>query len=154
MITVCAISEVKKENYDEVWLITRSPGKVSLNGIKHIPALSPSKSLFFGYLNKSKANQWNKQTFESWYVPEFINELKRNIIEPGDTKSSYDYLNELFTKDQEDKRIALCCFCTPNGKKELLCHRLVIAAILKAVSCKVNVDGLDPNNTYYNQFMM
>lgn len=126
MITLKSINEVKYNEFDEIWLIVRSAGKsqsmLKQPNVKHVPALSPSKNLFFRYLQWQKDKFWGKQCFETKYAPQFIAEAKQS----PDFVSAMTTLKNL---DSMGKSIALVCFC----KDETLCHRSIVGAL-----CAIN----------------
>lgn len=110
MVYVKQISDIKTEEYDEVWAIVRSiknPGKMI-----QVADLSPSKGLFFWYRGLVREGKWGHQAFQEAYAPQFIHELAEN-------KKAKDCLNRLYVLDKMGKNICLACFC----KEEELCHR-------------------------------
>lgn len=123
MIRITSISELRHETiqYDETWAIVRSL-KNPIKGVKQVADLSPTKQLFYSYLNWKKAGIWNNDTFATKYVPAFINGLKAN-------PNAKALLAELVDKAQAGKNICLLCFC-PD---ETLCHRSIIAGLLQGI---------------------
>lgn len=126
MIYIKNIREVNKYDYDEVWAIVRNFKNPS-SWMIHVPELSPSKNLFFKYLNLKNNGLWNKQTFESIYVPQFLTEMNTDIAQ---TK-----FKELIDKSNNGKNIALVCFCTDAS----LCHRTLVGNILKSLGTDVKM---------------
>lgn len=126
MIYLRSISQIKCEEFDEVWLIIRSTGKATgmlkHNNVKHKPNLSPSKELFYAYLNWKKQGTWNASCFEQKYAPQFIQEAQTNPYFVKD-------MVELKNLDIVRKKIALVCFCGD----ETLCHRSIVGAL-----CMIN----------------
>lgn len=109
-------------NADELWFIVRSAGKCmdlirNSKKCKWIPDLSPQSELFHKYLDLKQRN-WNEQTFQSVFVPTFINNLKCN-------PKGLEYL-KLLEQEGFNKHIELICFCD----HEELCHRSIIGGIL------------------------
>lgn len=126
MIYLRSISKVKYEEFDEIWLIVRSLGKAAhmLNhpNVRHMPDLSPTKELFYAYLNWKKQGCWNKSCFEQNYVPQFLRESQANPY-------FIQNMVELQELDKAGKKIALVCFC---GDEET-CHRSIVGAL-----CAIN----------------
>ena len=122
MIYFKSISEVNVNDYDEVWFIVRSNKNIRHIG-KWVPALSPSKELFFDYLSWKKTGKWNKDMFENVYRPRFIKEILNNEV-------ALNNLNYLYAVGKE-KDICLVCYC----KDERLCHRSIIKQILIDKGC-------------------
>ena len=118
MIKCISIRDINKEQYDEVWVIVRSLKNPIKNTIQ-VKHLSPSYDLFLKYLALRDKGQWNKDSFENIYVPQFLDEIKHNPL-------ARNLLNKLFEMDKNGKRIALACFCTD----EALCHRSILAGML------------------------
>jgi len=81
--------------------------------IFHIPELSPSTQLFFEALNLKKAGKWNNDTFNTIYLPKFVEELKQ--------PAAYQKLEELVELSRS-KNILIVCYCS----NESLCHRRIL----------------------------
>lgn len=139
MIRITSIRNIKDDTYDEVWAIVRSM-KTPSNTIKQVTALAPSEKLFYQYLTLKKNNEWNKHTFATVYVPQFMKEMFN--------KESGNMLNYLYRQDQEGKKICLVCFC-PNEK---LCHRSIIAGLLQGAGCSVITDN--PKTDYSDYYRL
>lgn len=137
MIDVKVISDVKYEDYDVVYAIVRSM-KYKSNKIIQVPELSPSKELFFEYLKLKKAKNWNKETFEKIYVPQFLKEMKE--------KKATDWLNKIYIEGKQ-KRICLVCFCP----QEELCHRTIVQGLLQGV--KANISLEKDYRKYYEMYV-
>ena len=135
MITINRIGDVQRGQYDDVWAIVRF-FKGNNDWIKHVPELSPSHRLWATFHKLRLSGKWNANSFEDIYLPRFIEEMK---CIPAREK-----LNELYTLDRQGKRIALVCFC----KDESLCHRSIIAGLLKAVGC----DVVTPSGMHYTRY--
>ena len=126
MIEIKAIKDVKYEDYDVIYAIVRSM-KYKSDKIIQVPELSPSRELFFEYLRLKKENNWNKDTFERIYVPQFLKEMKE--------KTATDWLNKLYI-DSKQKRICLVCFCP----SEELCHRKIIQGLLQGAEANISLE--------------
>lgn len=131
MITISRISDVRYEEYDEVWAIVRSM-KYGNPHVKHVPELSPSWPLFGKYRKLKADGQWNEGTFKGIYVSEFLNEMKG--------KRQRELLNELFATKKD---ICLVCFC----EEEWLCHRCIIGGMLQGAGLEVK--GLSRDYSFY-----
>lgn len=136
MITIASIREISP-NYDLVYGIVRSL-KNKPDYVTQVPELAPSSGLYSWYLKTKDEGNWNESTFNSIYVPRFINEL---------TQESKSKLKEIGGLDKQGKNILLFCFC-PNEK---LCHRSIIAGILQGMKCNVNI-SID-YSYYYDMFL-
>lgn len=120
MITITNIRQAKPNDFDEIWAIVRSLKSKSPYLIQ-VPELSPSWNLFKKYLALKEQNNWNENTFQTVYRPQFLTELAQD-------KQAQAKMEELISKHNAGKSIALVCFCTdPN-----LCHRSIISDILHA----------------------
>lgn len=127
MISICSIRNVKPEDYDEVWAIVRSL-KSKSPWIKHVPELSPSMDLFMKYRRLVEKSEWNENTFQTVYVPQFLQEMHNPLA-----KARFEELKAL---DAAGKNIALICFCP----RENLCHRSIIAGILQGDGIRINTE--------------
>lgn len=141
MITITSVKHMKDQPYDETWAIVRSMKK-PIPGVIHVPELSPSLNLFWKYLSWKKSGAWNADTFQNYYVKQFLTELIQN------KDAAYPALNQLCLKDNNGKNICLVCYC-PD---ETLCHRSIIAGLLQGVDCHVQTDTGADYSTYYDAF--
>lgn len=127
MIDICSIDQAnpKKyknaEKYDEVWAIVRNLKDKPSYVTHHVPELSPSLDLLTWYRRQVDSKHWDKNTFENGYRPRFESEMKDN--EAAEAK-----IKELKEKNDQGKKIALCCFC----KDVSLCHRSIVSEMLDA----------------------
>lgn len=131
MVTILRIQDVDYEKYSEIWAIVRSL-KYASPRIKHVPELSPSWALFNLYLRMKERGEWNRETFEHIYVPQFLKEMQG--------KKQQQLLNELFSTT---KSICLVCFC----EEEELCHRSIIGGMLQGAG--LDVKGLQGDYSHY-----
>lgn len=135
MIYLTRISDVKPGQFDETWAVVRSMKQPS-SWIKQVPELSPSSALFRRYWNEWKpSGNWNRQTFETQYAPQFLHQLSHD-------QQAVDRLNQLYAMDKAGRRIALVCFCTD----ETLCHRSILAGILQGI----HADARTPTGADYS----
>ena len=142
MITIKNIRNINYDDYDEVWAIVQSMKNPSPR-IKQVKELAPTKSLFFAYRNMVKENTWNKQSFDTIYVPQFIHDIISNKAK------TYPILNQLYQMDKNGKKICLVCFCNEENK----CHRSIIAGLLQGTGCQVETESKTDYSKYYRQWM-
>lgn len=127
-------------SYDEVWAIVRSISKAPSNKgieVKWQPVLSPSKQLFYWYLNQKNKGLWNKEMFKQGYVSTFLKEMKG-----AEQRNMLNYLYKVSNK----KSILLICFCND----EFTCHRSIVAGLLQGA--KANVKHPKDYSEYFNMF--
>lgn len=143
MIIFGSIGEARKfvKTCDEVYLIVRRPRTIS--GVQWCPVLSPSEPLFWDYRKWLNQGIWNAECFAQRYAPRFLREVYAS-------QEAKDALNDLYKKDKAGKKIALLCFCDD----ESLCHRSIVAGLLKAVGCNVRTWHGDGSEyvKYYAQY--
>ncbi len=114
---------VRPEDYDEIWLIVRglkAMPKNPLGNIRHVPLLSPSKGLWYHYLDLKKAGNWNRDTFMTDYAPKFLNEM----LQP----EAYAKLKELHERTKSET-ILCACYCADED----LCHRKLVRMIMETM---------------------
>lgn len=142
MITITHISQIRAAQFDEIWAIMRFPKKLP-KGVSHVPQLSPSKELWQLYMSERDAGRWNKETFETVYVPKFLLEML--------STEAKEKLKELLAKASAGKRICLYCVC-PD---ESLCHRAVIGGLLqwmaRGLHLDIEIKGLQMDYSQYGQ---
>lgn len=135
MIRITSIKRCRPIEYDKVYLIVRSIASLerSKSGIlqhaEQIADLSPSKSLFYQYLDWQRSSCWNQKTFDDIYKPTFLNELTAN-------PNAQSWLEKLRCEDEAGLKIALLCFCPDEN----LCHRKIVGDILREKGCNVTFD--------------
>ena len=125
MIKTMSISRVRYADFDEVWAIVRSMKHPS-DKIQQVASLSPDWNLFKKYLKLKEDGNWNANSFDSIYRPQFLSQMASDA-------EAHKALETLKSLDAQGKRIALVCFC-PNKD---LCHRSLIAQILQSMGCNV-----------------
>lgn len=112
MIHVTNIRNMKPETHDHTYVIVRSLN----NPIKHaeqITALSPSTTIFWEFLRRQKAGQWNQTTFDTWYTPAFLQQIAND-------NNAKEILRDLIHMDRQGKDIVLACFCSNPSLCQLL----------------------------------
>lgn len=139
MILIKSIRNIDYNACDDVWAIVRSMKNPSKH-IKHVPEISPSLNLFFKAKKLMKENQWNKQTFDTIYVPQFLKEMHE--------EQAINILNKLYQIDKNGGKICLVCFC-PD---ETMCHRSIIAGLLQGVGCNVQTETSNNYTKYYKMY--
>ena len=122
MVFVDNIFNINPIDYDEVWIICYSVFEIqnmftTYDNVLHVPELAPSESLFKEYRRLVDLSKWGKNSFEDYYVPQFLKDMQR--------EDSKKMLQVLLTESKK-KDIVLACFCSD----ESLCHRSIVAGIL------------------------
>lgn len=111
------------EDYDQIWLIVRglkAMPKNPLGNICHVPLLSPSKGLWYHYLDLKKAGKWDRRAFMMDYAPKFLEEM----LKP-EPRAKLEELREL----AKSQAILCACYCTDEN----LCHRSLVKAIYQTM---------------------
>lgn len=139
MIRITDIRSLKKEPADLYVAAVRSM-KRPIEGVLQLADLSPSRELFYRYLDLKKAGSWNRETFETVYRPRFLRDLAENPNVPA-------LLNRLWQIDRQGKTAAIACFCAD----ESLCHRSLLGGILAGAGCGVRTQGV-PDRSLYEQW--
>ncbi len=139
MIHVTSIRNCKRDEADARYAIVRSY-KRPIQGVEHMPLLSPSPALFHKYLSLRDAGQWGKDSFKEIYVPQFLREL-------AEDRSAVDMLNGLYRRSRTET-IVLACFC-PD---ESLCHRSIVAGLLQGAGAEVRTETGTDYSEYYGLF--
>ena len=119
----CSLSKMKDfENIHTKLFIVLKPGAVKAKGLKHRPALAPSKELFdWAQAHKHEEN-WFLE-YEKWF--------KKDIKERPGLRDAICHLEEQVKKED----ILLVCFC-PSAEK---CHRRLIAEELASRGIPVQI---------------
>lgn len=126
MIICCNLRQLSKIRADKKYAIVRSLKK-PIKDAEQLSVLSPSTGLFFGYLDLAKTGGWNKERFDNWYTPIFLNEMQAPAAQAK--------LDELAARSANGETIALACFCTDPQT----CHRSLIAKLLSERGADVTV---------------
>lgn len=138
MIFVGRISEMNPE-YDENWAIVRKPGNLPDYAI-HVPELAPSPQLFESYRLAVSQKIFNKEYFENYYVPEYIEQ----IAKPETISILYE-LCDLSKK----KRVFLACFC----ENPEICHRSIVTSILYHMGAEISPVPKGEHRKYYEMYL-
>lgn len=142
MIRIDRISNVNPADFDICYAIVRSMKNPSKN-FQQLAALSPSWTLFKGYRNLVEAHQWNQGSFDRYYVPTFLQEMK--------SPEARAELNRLYwASERDNQKIALVCFCT----QESLCHRSIIGGMLQGAGAYVEFENgcMRDYRSYYEAY--
>lgn len=126
MIICCNMRQLASVHADTQYAIVRSLTK-PIRNTEQLAVLSPSKNLFFEYLRYSKAGEWNKEKFDTWYTPIFLREMQ--------SPAAQAKLDELAQRSANGEKIALACFCTDPET----CHRSLVAKLLAERGAEVQV---------------
>ena len=128
MVKIDTIRNVKKNtDVKRHFAIVRSM-KNPIAGVKQVDTLSPSKELFFWYLNCKKQGNWTNDMFEKFYVPRFVSELKNN-------PKACKLISEI-VEHSKYENICLYCFCPDETE----CHRSIVAGILLGAGADIECD--------------
>lgn len=139
MITIGSFKDMNDE-YDEIWIIVRSLKSVPHvpnTQVYHVPALSPSSDLFYKYLAWRDNGEWNEDTFQNKYVPQFLQEMHGN--------SAQQALDTLIERGKTHK-ILLVCYC----KDESMCHRSIVMGIIQGIC---NICGEELKSLILGEFL-
>lgn len=135
MIRITSIKRCHVADYDDIYLIIRSTDSLKkskssiLQRSTHVPALAPSKELFYKYLNLERDGSWNENSFNTIFKPMFEKEIKNNA-------AAESWFEKIINDDNNGRKIALLTY-TANEK---LCHRSIIGEILRDRGCNVIFD--------------
>lgn len=109
-------------------------------GIIQLKDLAPKYPLFQRYLELKREGDWNSNTFNNIYVPQFLRDLRSN-------PRSVDALDRIVELCSIGVDVALGCSCLD----ETLCHRSILAGILSGLGCEVITEtGHDYSEMYLN----
>lgn len=92
----------------------KNPSYYKSRGWTIAPELSPSPALFIRYLAFKKALNWNMNTFNNIYVPEFKKQMKIDL-------AMIKGLNDVLGILSMGYDVAFMCYC--DGIK---CHRFIL----------------------------
>lgn len=139
MITVCKISDVHRGEYDRVYCIMRY-FHGGCNWIIHNPSLAPSSKIFSAYRRAKEEGRWDEDYFKSNYVGAFLQEMLSD-----EARVALQY----HAAEGDKKNIALVC-CCPD---ESMCHRSIIAGLLKGMGADVRTESGRDYLEYYQQYL-
>lgn len=121
MIITAPLSVARHIECDQKWLITRQPQ--TIEGIRWVPELAPSKQLFARYMKEWKGKR--PEEYWSMYVEAFERELK--------TEEKLEALRELWKLSSQGLTVALLCYCP----KPEYCHRSLVGNFLRSFGVTV-----------------
>ena len=127
MIYINRIPDICATKYDEVWWIVRSPDDPPKEE-KLVQSLAPTLELFRKYREAFHAGRFDVEFFQKEYVPQFLKDLAEN----QEARRDLEYLHE----KSRGEDIALGCYC----ENEKLCHRSIIAGILKGMGAQIEAE--------------
>lgn len=129
-------------NYDTdlKYAIMRSVKPMS--GVTQVEALAPSWELFKTYRSLSVNNEWNRETFNSIYVPRFIEEMCQ--------QRALSVMRKIVHCNSVGLNIALACSCY----NEDMCHRSIVGGILQGLGCEVIKETTNDYLKYYEMWVM
>lgn len=150
MITIGSFKDMSEE-YDEIWIIVRllkSTPYIPNTQVYHVPVLSPSPDLFNKYLVWRDNGEWNEDTFQNKYVPQFLCEMHNDEVQQA--------LRTLIEHGKQNK-ILLVCYC----KDEAICHRSIIMGLIQGIcnTCDKQLKSFilsefeNDYSKYYEQFL-
>lgn len=90
------------------------------SGWEHWDGLTPSKKLLFDAKKLEKNNAWNRETFNEFYFPNFLQEILSNTTAKNELKMIQKTL-------KEGKDVYYSCYC----ENPELCHRGVLADLFE-----------------------
>lgn len=89
-------------------------------GWVHYGEATPSKSLLFKIKDLEKNKKWNKETFQTQYVPFYLKEIKQNPNAKNELQSILDTI-------RSGKNVYYACYCGDAT----ICHRSLVGEIIK-----------------------
>lgn len=124
-IVITNIRSADHKKYDEVWGIVSFMSPANLKYYKQVRSLAPSVDLFSKFTRLKENNNWNIETFNTIYKPQFLKEMQSEKVQ-----ASLKTLAKLY---KSGERICLFCYCS-NVE---LCHRKLIANLLEDMGVEV-----------------
>lgn len=129
----------KKMDYN--FAIVRDIQKEYLDpGEKQLSVLSPSNELFQWCCNMQASGNWNEDSFQQYFLPQFLQEMN--------SKEARHALNQIVKLDRAGKIVVLNSFF----KDESLCHRSILGGMLQGVGCNVVMESGKDYSNYYRLF--
>lgn len=146
------LTNLSKNQYDEALLIVRSASKIPQQSFEkyrmtQVKELSPSSELFGKYLELRRNNNWNEETFDTIYVPQFIDEIVNGSSHETFGEKGHE-LNQIHRKVMNGKTIAIVCFCDNE-----FCHRYIVGGLLSGVGLTVVSDRNIDIEKYYRMYI-
>ena len=138
MIFIDNIGDVNVSDYDTVLAIVRKL-KDNPKNLQQVQDLSPTIELLNRYIALKENNNWNICAFNKVYVSVFLEQVSQS-------QNARKWLNDIYQMDALGQKVCLVCHC----KKEELCHRSIIAGILKGLGA--NVISKNDYSRYYKMY--
>lgn len=85
-------------------------------GWRILPQISPEPELFRTYLDLKKNGDWNRDTYDSIYVPQFIKQMKADMV----MRNTLNNVKAMLDMGQD---VAFMCYCDTD-----MCHRFILGA--------------------------
>ena len=139
-VQIVNVRDMEHIQADVKFAIMRSY-KYKVDGVINMPDLSPSSTLFDKYLRWVREGNWNRQTFLSQYLPEFMRDTLC-------AAAGREALVRILHMDQIGLRVALGCSCSD----EELCHRSIVAGVLFGHGCSLITQAGRSYSYYYNYY--
>lgn len=136
MIRITNIRMLNPHEADYSFAIVRSM-RSPIKYVEQETALSPSWDLLRTYMDLKNEGKWNKEAFQSIYVPQFLREVKGN-------PDAIARLNWMWKRDRQGCSIEAACFC----EDEDTCHRSIVAGLLQGTGC----NALTQTGTDYSEY--
>ncbi|MCM1215076.1 MAG: DUF488 domain-containing protein [Lachnospiraceae bacterium] len=141
MIQILHVNDLNPSVCHEAWVVMRTR-KYMKPGYYHVPELSPSWDLFSTYQQLYKSGRWNREVFDSIYLPRFLEEMK--------TKEARSYLNYLWKQDKAGVIVQIGCSC----QDETMCHRSIVGGLLEGVGANVCYTTGNSYKHYYDMYKL
>lgn len=126
-ITIAKVGTINTEGFDRAYVCVRSM-TAPVEGATQLAALAPSKELFRDYRRWVAKGVWNQEKFDSEYKPRFLEEVMNS-------REAVRLIRAMVKHSREGMKIALMCYC----KDYSLCHRSILAEILRGAGAEVEV---------------
>lgn len=113
-----------------------------MDKVTQLAELSPSWRTFKIYRDLANAGNWNKNTFNEQYLPNFLMDMRQ--------PEAVEALGKVLHLYKIGLNVALACCCPIED----LCHRSVVAGILKGLGCNVITDTGTDYIQYYDMWRL
>jgi len=127
-------NEIRKPIYKKRYAIVNSYRHPSAL-FTRLPIIAPSTDLFYKCQKVKQTKNWNEDTFQKIYIPNFLKQLHG--------KKERQTLAWLYEQSKTEN-IVLACFC----HDEAHCHRSVVAGLMQGAGACVAL----PTNTDYSKY--
>ena len=79
-----------------------------------LPQISPEPELFRTYLELKKEGNWNRETYDSIYVPWFLKQMKTDTV----MRNTLNNIKAILDTGQD---VVFMCYCDTD-----MCHRFIL----------------------------